>query len=147
LGDPWTGRRGCARGLELELLCSGLADSPPIGRGQSAQSFLASGSSCSSRVLERLRFDSFDRLVLAGRGLSDRPRRGRGPFAQRSRTVRTARVARGPRTRYGPSAWLGARLVVLLRLMDHPPVGRGWSAPGSRTVRRGCCRTAKSFAS
>jgi hypothetical protein len=75
------GRRGRACGLELELLCSGLADSLPIGRGQSAQSLLAKGSLCSSRVLERLRFDSFGHLVLAGRGLSDRPRRGREPSA------------------------------------------------------------------
>jgi hypothetical protein len=56
-------------------------------------------------------------------------------------------LADRPRTRYGLSARLGARLVVLLRLTDRPLGDRGPSAPGSRTVRQGVRRTAKSFAS
>jgi hypothetical protein len=98
-------------------------------------------SSCSSRILERFRFDPVGQLFLAERYLADRPPGRRGPSAQHQ--LLTDR----PWMRYGPSACFSARRVILLCLTDRPPGNRGPSAPGSRTVRQGICRTAKSFAS
>jgi hypothetical protein len=58
-------------------------------------------SSCSSRVLERLHFDPFGQLFLAGRSLTDYPPRRREPSARhqlltdRPRTERGLSVIRG----------------------------------------------------
>jgi hypothetical protein len=71
------GRRGCSRGLELGLLCSCLADSPPVSRGRSAWSQLAQCSSCSSLVLERLPFDPFSQPSSITGNLVDSPPRVR----------------------------------------------------------------------
>jgi hypothetical protein len=68
------------------------------------------------------------------------------PPGDRRLSARHELLADRLRTRYGPYALLGASLVVLLRLTDRPPVGSGPSAPGSRIVRQGVRRTAKSFA-
>jgi hypothetical protein len=103
----------------------------------------------SSRV-DLLRCQSF-----APGGLSDCPCRATGLFAwkadcppgEHGLSTRHELLADCPKTRYGPSTCLGARLVVLLRLTDRPPVGSGPFAPGSRTVREGVRRTAKSFSS
>jgi hypothetical protein len=65
------GRRGCARGLELELLCSCLVDSPPVGRGRCAWSRLDRCSSCSSLVLACLSFDLFCLPSSVARSLAD----------------------------------------------------------------------------
>jgi hypothetical protein len=102
---------------------------------------LAWCSSCSSRVLERLRFDPFGQLFLAGRSLADCPPGRRGPSA------RHQLLADRPRTRRGPSVIRGALLEVLLRFSDCPLEGRGPAAPASRTVRLGFRRVAKSFTS
>jgi hypothetical protein len=79
LGDPWVGRRGCAHGLELGLLCSGQTDSPPIGRERSAEG-----------VCRTVRV-----------GVADRPPCGRRLSARHE--LLTDR----PRTRYGrPHLWV-----------------------------------------
>jgi hypothetical protein len=143
LGEPWMGKRGRARGLELRLLCLFLADSPPIGRGKSVRCLLAYGSSCSSRDLKRLCFDPFGQLFLVGRGLSDRPRRGTElsacgpdrPPRGRGPSARHQLLADFPRTRYGPSVFQCARLVVLLSLTDRQPMGSGPSTLCPHTVR------------
>jgi hypothetical protein len=98
-------------------------------------------SSCSLLVLERSLFNPFGQLFLTGRGLADRLSRGRKPSA------RHKLLSDSPRVGYGPSAFWGALLVVLLRLTDCPPCPRGPSTPASRTVRQGFRTIAKSFAS
>jgi hypothetical protein len=98
-------------------------------------------SSCSSCVLEHLRFDPIGQWLLVESGLADsRPGR-RGQSAQHEL------LADRPRTWYGPSACGGAGWVVLLVFNRPSAVWRGPSPLGPRTVRQDCCRTAKSFAS
>jgi hypothetical protein len=79
----------------------------------------------------------------AAGGLSDRPCRGTGPSAcgpdcppgDRGLSARHQLLADRPSSRYGPSAFPGACLVVLLRLKDCSHVGSGPSARCPRTVR------------
>jgi hypothetical protein len=79
-------------------------------------------SSCSSRVLERLRFDPVGQRFLVGSCLADRPPGRRGLSAQHEL------LADRPRTWYGPSARRGAGWVVLLVFNGLSAVGRGPSA-------------------
>jgi hypothetical protein len=128
--------------------CSHLADRPCGGCGPSAWRVLPRCSSRSSRVLERYRFDLVVQWLLVESGLADSPQGRRGQSA------RHELLADHPRTWYGPSARGGAGWVVLLVINGPSAMWRGPSAwwsrnvrPGPRTVRLGCCRTAKSFAS
>jgi hypothetical protein len=82
----------------------------------------------SSLVLERSLFDPFGQLFLAGRGLADRPTRGRGP------STRHELHSDSPCVGYGLSAFRVARLVVLLHLTDCPLEGHGPSVQCPRTV-------------
>jgi hypothetical protein len=129
LGDPWIGRRGCAHGFELRLLCLCLVDSPPVGRGRYAWSRLARCSSCSSLVLACLSFDPFSQSSsVAGSLADDTP----GFHGQSARTVL---VADGPRCLHGRSFNDGIVLEVCESFSGGPPVPHGPSAVGSRTVR------------
>jgi hypothetical protein len=77
---------------------------------------------CSSRVLERLRFDPVGQQFLVGRCLADRPPGRRGLSA------RHELLADRPRTWYGPSACQGAGWVVLFVFNGQSAMGRGSSA-------------------
>jgi hypothetical protein len=73
-------------------------------------------SSCSSRVLERLRFDPVGQRFLVGKCLADRPPRRHGLSARHGLLARTW---------YGPSACRGAGWVVLSVFNGQFAVGRG----------------------
>jgi hypothetical protein len=127
------GQRGGRFDLQeakLGFLSACLADRPRSPCGLSARNNSASCSSCSSRVLERFRFDPFGQLFLAGSGFADRPPRRRGPSA------RHELLADRPRTRCRPYVFQGVLPEVLLAFSDRPPrtVHRphGDSPPGHR---------------
>jgi hypothetical protein len=120
LGDPWTGRRGCARGLELGLLCLCLADSPPVGRGQSAWSQLARCSSCSSLVLASPSFNPFSQLSSVAGCLVD------GPPGVREEVVVRGRSEVPPRAVHYCKCSIGGLLIFFEQ-----------STGTSQTVRRG----------
>jgi hypothetical protein len=123
------------------MLCSCLADSPPIGRGRSAWSRLAWCSSCSSLVLEHLSFDPvFQPSSVAG-SLADCPPGVRGQFTW------GVLVVDGLRCLNGWSVIVGAVLEVRESFSNSPPLPRGRSAKATRTVRLALRRVTKSFAS
>jgi hypothetical protein len=76
-------------------------------------------SSCSSHILEHLRFDPVDQRFLVGKCLADRPPGRRGLSARHELLVRTW---------YGLSACRGAGWVVLFAFNGQSAVGRGKSA-------------------
>jgi hypothetical protein len=86
-------------------------------------------SSCSSRVLERLRFDPVVQWLLVESGLADSPPGRRGQSAQHEL------LADRPRTWYGPSTCGGAGWVILLVFNGPSAVWRGPSVRWPRTVR------------
>jgi hypothetical protein len=111
-------------------VCSHLADSSPGRRGQSAWSQLAWCSSCSSHVLERLRFDPFGQLFLARRSLADCPL-GRRRLSARhqlltnqARTVHYSRCTSGGSVAFFEMSARGSRTVRSV-LADRPPRPRG----------------------
>jgi hypothetical protein len=115
--------------LKFGLFCSCLADSPPVGRGQSAWSRLAWCSSCLSFVLERLPFDPIFRPSLVAGGLAD------GPPGVRGQSAWSVLVADGPRCLHGRSVIVGAVLKVCDSFLDSPPLPHGRSAVDTRTIR------------
>jgi hypothetical protein len=126
-------------------VCSHLADSSPGRRGQSAWSQLAWCSSCSSHVLEHLRFDPFGQLFLARRSLADCSLGRRGLSARHQLLTNQARTVHYSRCTSGGSVAFFRN--VRSRVADRPPGARGPSAPASWTVHLGFRRVAKSFSS
>jgi hypothetical protein len=116
-------------GFRLGLLFPCLRDCPRVAGGPSARCSSSRCSLCCSLVLERSLFNPFGLLFLAGRSLEDRPPGGCGPSTWHKLLSDSARVG------YGPSAFWGALLVVLLCLTDCPLEGRGPSARCPRTLR------------
>jgi hypothetical protein len=124
-------------------------DRPWGARGLFAWSSSSRCSSCSSRVLERFGFNPVGQLPLTGGCLADRPPGRLGLSA------RHELLANRPRMCYRPSVCRGARVGSFCWcltdsppwVVDRPHGDRGPSAPGPRSVRLGCFRTAKSFAS
>jgi hypothetical protein len=106
-----------------------LTDCPRGGCGPSAWRVLPRCSSCSLRVLERLRFDPVGQWLFVESGLADSPQGRCGQSA------RHELLADRPRTWYGPSACGGACWVVLLVFNGPSAVWCGPSAWWSRTVR------------
>jgi hypothetical protein len=106
--------------------CSHLADRPRGGCGPSAWRVLPR---CSSRVLERRRFDPVGKWLLVESGLADSPQGRRGQSA------RHELLADRPRMWYGPSARGGAGWVILLVFNGPSAMWCGPSARWSRTVR------------
>jgi hypothetical protein len=98
-----------------QTVCEEGADSPRIA-------FWARCSSCSSRVLEGLRFDPVGQWLLVESCLADSPPR------RCRQSARHELLADRPRTWYGPSACGGAGLVVLSAFNGPSAVGRGPSA-------------------
>jgi hypothetical protein len=129
LGDPWTGRWFGSLGFRLGLLCSCLADGPPIGHGQSTWRQLSWCSSCSSLVLERLSFDPIFQLFSVAGGLADGLPRIRGQSAWGELVVD------GPRCLHERSVIFAAILEGCESFSDSPPLPCGLSAVCSRTVR------------
>jgi hypothetical protein len=78
-----------------------------VGADCPREAFWPRCSSCSSRVLKRIRFDLFGYQFLVVRCLADRPPGRRGLSAWHKL------LADRPRTWYGPSACRGAGWVVL----------------------------------
>jgi hypothetical protein len=93
-----------------------------VGADCSRGAFWPRCSSCSSRVLERLRFDPVGQRFLVGRCLPDRPPGRHGLSA------RHELLADRPRMWYGLSACRGAGWVVLFVFNGQSAVGRGPSA-------------------
>jgi hypothetical protein len=110
----------------------GLAYRPPLARGP----FARCNSSRVHQVLVSSHIDLSGCQSFTAGGLSDRPCRATGlsawwpdcPPGDRGLSVRHELLADRPRITYRPFACLGARLVVLLRLTNHLPVGSGPSA-------------------
>jgi hypothetical protein len=105
--------------LKFELLCSCLADSPPVGRGWSAWSRLAGCSLCSSLVLEHFHFDPvFQPSSVAG-CLED------GPPGVRGQSAWGVLVAVGPWCLHERSIIEGAILEIRVLFSNGPPQPRG----------------------
>jgi hypothetical protein len=90
-----------------------------------------SSSFSSSLVHARSWFDPWRQVFLVGRGFTDHPLGDRGTSARARHELLVDR----PRTRHGPSIFLGAVLEVLLAFSDHPPRPRGPSSAPTRIVR------------
>jgi hypothetical protein len=86
-------------------------------------------SSCSSRVLECLRFDPVGQWLLVESGLAD------SLPGHRGQSARHELLTDRPRTWYGPSACGGAGWVILLVFNGPSAVWRGPSTQWPRTVR------------
>jgi hypothetical protein len=123
--DRWFGDFGFRLGLLF--LC--LADRPRVAGGPSERWSSSRCSSCSSRVLERLRFDPFCQLFSVGWSLADRLPRHRKPSA------RHRLLADRPRIGRRLSVIRGALLEGRLSFSNCPSVTRGPSARTTQTVR------------